>query len=171
MADAVFWQLLASVQTRIRALTIVTESGDTVPAFKDAAVVIRKKPYDDDDAKHDRSEETPGVLIAPLEAISDPMAGTNARDDTDYVISVQIIARDSSFREENMKTFLKWQQQIRKLFQSAPDVTVQGDEGIVNIGNALSQNPVVSKFYPVGKYFVAQITLRFIARETRGVTT
>ena len=73
MADAIYWQLLESVQSGIRtALTFSTQSGDTAPAPKDAAVVIRKLPFNADDMKYDRSEDTPGIIISPVGATSPP---------------------------------------------------------------------------------------------------
>lgn len=171
MADAVFWQILESIQDRIQALTISTESGDTVPAFKDAAVVIRKLPFGANDQQHDRSEDTPGVIISPIRAQTPPTAGTNARDDTTYIVFVQIIDRDPSFRTENLKTYLKWQQQIRKLLQNQPDTAIFGDEGCINIVHVVSQDVVSPKEYPVNKYFVGGLEVHYIAREGRGSTT
>jgi hypothetical protein len=72
---------------------------------------------------------------------------------------------------ENLKTYLKWQEQIRKLLQSSADSNVQADEGCVNIGWVPSQEPCVSRFWPDAKYFIADLEVRLIARETRGVTS
>lgn len=171
MADAVFWQALDSVQTNIRALVFSTESGDSAPPPKDAAVIIRKLPFRADDEKHDRSEDTPGILIAPLKAITPAKAGTNKRDDTTYVIAVQVFDRDSTFREENLKTYLKWQQQIRKLFQNSADEDIQGNEGIVNLRKSPEQKVIEESMYRSLQYFVSHQEFHFIARETRGVTT
>lgn len=171
MADAVFWQVLESVQTDIRALEFSTQSGDTAPPPKDDAVVIRKVPFRADDETHDRSEDTPGILIAPLRALSPPTAGTNKRDDVTYVVTVQVFDRDSTFRDENLKTYLKWQEQIRKVFQNSADSSIQGSEGIVNLRTATDQDPVEATLFKSVQYFVCSQELRFTARETRGVTT
>lgn len=172
MADAIYWQLLESVQTGIRdALTFSTESGDTAPPPKDAAVVIRKLPFTDNDMKHDRSEDLPGIIISPVGAESPPNEGTNRRDDTWYKILVQIIDNDPTYKTENLKSYLKWQQQIRKYFQSAERSDVQSDDGYANFGFVTSQDVVDPKLYPLHKLFVGGLSLIFGVRETRGVTT
>lgn len=171
MADAVFWQILESIQDRIQSLTISTESGDTVPAYKDDAVIIRKLPFTVDDIKHDRSIATPGITICPIRAVTPPEGGTNARDDTDYVVIVQMIDRDPTFKTENLKTYLKWQQQIRKLLQSKPDTAIDGDEGCINIVQVTSQEVVDPKMKALEQYFVGNLEVHYYAREGRGATT
>lgn len=172
MADAIYWQLLESVQSGIRtALTFSTESGDTVHPIKDAAVVIRKLPFRDDDDTNDRSEDTPGVIISPVGATSPPDEGTNRRDDTWYRILVQIIDHDPTDDTENLKTYLKWQQQIRKYFQSDARDDVQSADGFANFGFVTSQDVMDNRLYAVHKLFVCGLELIFGVRETRGVTT
>lgn len=170
MADAIFWQLLESVQTGIRSLTFSTQTGDTVPVFANSAVVIRKLAFREDDAKADRSEQRPGVIISPVNAITPPNKGTNERDDTTYIILVQIIDDDPTFRTENLKTYLKWQEQIRKYFQSSARSDVQTDAGYANFGFSTSQNVVDDRLYPLHKLFVGGLQLEFDVRETRGAT-
>lgn len=170
MADAVFWQILEAVQTKIRTITYSTQSGNSVPPIKDAAVVIRKLPFSKQDGKNDPSEETPGVIISPLKAVRPPMAGTNARDDATYHVLVQFINRDDDYRTNNLKTYLKWSEQICKYFQSAVLSDVQSSEGVVNFGYAVDYEVLDARGF-LHKWFVSAIELQFIARETRGLTT
>lgn len=172
MADAVFWQLLETVQTELRDnLTFSTQSGDTVAPLKDRNIVIRKLPFALDDTKNDRSEDRPGIIISPTKAVRPPDAGTNARDDCTYHMFLQFIDSDPDSRVGNLKTYLKWHEQICKYFQSSCRPSIQSEAGFVNFSYASSQDVIDPRPHGVHKWFVSGIQLQFISRENRGVTT
>lgn len=127
MADAVLWSLLTDIQTGLRTLTFEAQGTDTVETISDSAIVIRKTPRKNGWLeKIFQTERMPGIVIAPINVRRPPTAGTNVRDDAFYSVSIQIIAKDSGVnKERNLRSYLKWQEQIARYLHTQSRSNVQ----------------------------------------------
>lgn len=176
MADAVYWQILEAVQDGLQDdLTFAAQGSDTVPTIASAAIVIRKLPYMDPDRKdedYQRHDRMPGIIISPAGQVQRPAReGTNARDDVTYPVLCQIIDKDHKERLNNLRTYLKWQEQIAKYFNSQTLLDVQGAAGCVHIGQAVETDTVNESLWVKHRMFVAGVELYFKSREPRGVSS
>lgn len=173
MADAVLWQILEAVQTGLQnALTFSPQGQDTVATIKNEAIVIRKLEGDSDGNAVGKADELcPGIIITPPNTvICDPSEGTNLRDDVDYAVLCQIIDRDNQTKLTNLRSYLKWQEKIRKYFNQQGLSAVQTSDGIVN-RVLCEQVQVVDRAHWVRhQLFRAGVVIRAISREPRGVT-
>lgn len=162
MANAILWDILTAVQTRLRDdLTFAAMAGDTTQAIHDDAIVIQKT------LKLDSPPRTPGIIITPpLRMGIDPSMGTNARDDYVYPVLCQIVDIDNGDRSSNLHSYLKWREQIARAFQQ------QSLSGVssVYIGHVVEVDYVDERLWRRSRNFVGGVELRFYARLSRGVT-
>lgn len=173
MADAVLWQILEAVRDGMMNDLVFDPMGDDpVKAIDRAnAIKIRKVVEGKEHAKGYANELLPGILISPpLTVECDPSEGTNQRDDVTYRVLVQIIARDNETKDMNLRTYLKWQEQIRKYFNQRGLAAVQNAEGIVNRVLATQVDVVDERYWTRHRAFVAGVVLEIISREPRGVS-
>lgn len=170
MADAVLWQILEAVQTRLQGMTFAAQGTDTLPTIHDDAIVIRKYTRGRDNEGSFQNDRKPGIVLClPGRAVRDPQAGTNLRDDVQYAILAQIISADHDDRLRNLRTYLKWQEQIAKAFHNQRVSDDDFDGGCVSIGMAVSVDNVDETQWVQHANFVAGVELHFISREPRGI--
>lgn len=109
MNSPLLFDILTAVKGDIQALNL--------PGLSAASVVVQKVPGD-------RAQDLPAValpcvLIAPHSGeTSDPLAGTNLRDDVVYPIRVTILAADSGDQQFGFQQFLGWRETIRRSFHN-----------------------------------------------------
>lgn len=174
MADAVFWQILEAVRDAIQDdITLTIQGTDSVGTVQDEAIVIRKiLGRQIQNAVWESEELRPGVLICPAnKVIRNPEEGTNQSDDVRYYVLCQIIDGDDFQNEDNLRSYLKWQEQIAKLFNAQPLLDVQAVEGCVNIGHAIETDVVDENLFVRHRDFVGGVMIEFISRENRGITS
>lgn len=172
MADAVLWDLLTSIQTGLRSdLSFVAQGTDTVPTIASEAIVIRKVSVRKRDVESSQNQELkPGLIISPpLKVTCSPEAGTNTRDDVMYPILIQLIAADQHRKEENLRTYLKWEEQIRK-YLNAQRREISTEGGCVYIGNVTVVDVVDEKIFVADQQFQSGIVVEYMSREPRGVS-
>lgn len=161
MANAILWDVLQAVQTKLRTITFAVMSGDTTQPIVNDAIVIQKS------LKLESPPRTPGVIVTPpLRMSINPAAGTNQRDDYAYPVLCQIVDKDGGDRSANLHTYLKWREQIARAFQQQ---TLSGVSDVY-IGHATQVDYVDDKLWNRHQWFVGGVELRYFARLTRGVT-
>ncbi len=113
MATDIYYTLLTAAQATIQGLGLTgLPSASPLPS---AQVYLRKLNIDRDDV-------LPAVFVAPSEdaeqvielSFEDP-AGVGV----DYSVGLVIVAADNQDLTGNLKTYLRWREQIRRAFQSA----------------------------------------------------
>lgn len=164
------WDYMEYIQKRLRNMEFTPEGKDPCGGIRGDAIVIRKPQFA---AKLDEGSlphiVTPGLVITPPKTISAPAElGTNNRDDIWYPILVQLVDTDGNEREQNLRTYLKWTEKIRKAFHchSITDVPVE-----VGCGNsyATSTDTVDEKLWVREQKFVSGVVVAVRSRETRGI--
>jgi hypothetical protein len=173
MATAVFWQILQAVQSGIQDdLDLIAQGSDSTSTIASEAIVIRKLIKQIGNELYESDELRPGILITPAnKVIRDPNEGTNQSDDARYYVLCQIIDGDDMRDEDNLQSYLKWQEQIAKYFNAQPLLDVQGEEGCVGIGHATEVDVVDPTLFVRHRDFVGGVLIEFISREDRGITT
>jgi hypothetical protein len=166
MADAVLWQLLDHCQEVLRDTRFEPQGTDSVSAIKDNNIYFKKSSVQQpDDEKQFTHDGTPGIIITvPKTVTSQSSAGDNTRDRIEYPILFQIIDQDYREPVKNLRTYLKWQEQIVRLFHNQPisdPCEVYGTE-------AAMVDVVDEKIWSVHDMFVAGVEIRFLSLETRG---
>lgn len=173
MADAVLWQILESVRDGLRNdLSFLVQGSDNTRPIKDASIIIHKSsPRDRDTRKNNRRHTVPGIVITPpSNTVRNPYEGTNERDDVRYTILIQIIDGDSGSSIDNLRTYLKWQEQIGKYLNSQGLTDVMSSDGWVTLGWVKTVDNIDEKDWVTDDRFVSGILVEFISREPRGVT-
>lgn len=106
---SVLCDILAAVQSRIQGLQLPGLSGGNVIVQKVAGNQTPDLP----------AGSLPYVLIAPHSAeSSDPMAGTNLRDDIVYPVRVTIVAADAGDQQFGFRQYVGWREAVRRLFHN-----------------------------------------------------
>lgn len=106
---SVLFDILAAVQSRIQGLELPGLSGGNVVVQKVAGNHTPDLP----------ANALPCVLISPHSAeSSDPMAGTNLRDDIVYPIRVTIVASDAGDQQSGFRQYVGWREAVRRLFHN-----------------------------------------------------
>lgn len=114
--DAVFWQILVEIQRVLRTeITFNSIGEDGSLSISQDAIAIRKYKAPKPGSPAEISEVEPGLIISPGRCVRPPMEGTNAQDEADYTVFIQIIDKDYDNQFHNLRTHLKWQEQIVKL--------------------------------------------------------
>jgi hypothetical protein len=167
MTNAVLWQLVEACQEKLRQeLSFEAEGDDQIAPIEDEAIVIRKVAVRQREEDTDYVDENlPGILISlPGRVVWDSTAGENGRDEGVYPVLFQIIDKDYGDPEIGLRTHLKWQEQISRLFRSQPlsdPCEVFGTE-VVNVDN------VDERLWTRHNLFVAGVEVRFRTLEPRG---
>ena len=154
--EAVFYQCLTAVRSRIRALAL---SG-----IADASIVAKKLPLPR--AFRDTGGiALPAIIITPHRDRIDTAAGTNARDEITYHVLVTIFAADNqeATLAASLDTYLKWRQRIHTAFRNQ---RLTGVSSIVNC--RVESYDVLHGPSWMDNLFVSGLILQFISRETRG---
>lgn len=165
------WALLEDIQTGLQSLTFTAQGTDTVRDIKSAAIVIRKLPerltwWE----RNFQTETMPGILISPVSVTRPATAGTNVRDDALYKIVIQVLDKDTGKNKvRNLRTYLKWQEQIARYLQSQTRENVQTySQGQVCIGWAVETDHLDESMWAKHEKMVASVAYSVKIRETRG---
>lgn len=158
--DSILKQIVDAVQARLQGMTFSALGSDFVKTIDSDDIVIAK-------VAQKQNRNTPGLVISlPGRVMMPKEAGTNIRDDIEYVVMVQIVDKDNDTETLNIRSYLKWQEQIAKAFrnQRVPGVSC------AYIGAVNMLDNVDEKVWTKEKWFIASVELHFWARETRGIT-
>jgi hypothetical protein len=170
--DATLWRILKAARDGLRNDIVFERMGtdSTAPAIRDDAIDIRKYSPGRDYEKEFRQAEKPGILISPASRMpQDPFAGENTRDDIRYPVLFQIIDHDDGDRERNLRTYLKWQEQVWKYFASQQLIDESG-ECVAFIAYFEMLDAVDKKLWVQHELFVAGVRIDFFSQESRGIT-
>lgn len=173
MASAVFWDLLEAVQSKLQsALTFSVQEDDSVRGIEDDAIVIRKLKAGANGEPSTSDEHTPGLLIVPGDAVAPPEEGTNLREDVTYGILIQLIDSDYDRKTNNLASYLKWLEQIRKYFSftTALHASVTSSKGCVNVVTVRQVFTLDDRQWARHENFVGGVIVEVNVREPRGVT-
>jgi hypothetical protein len=106
---SILFDILEAVRAGIQALDL--------PGLTAAGVVVQKVPGDR--ARDLPAVRFPCILIAPHGSeTTDPLAGTNLRDDVVYPIRVTILATDDTDQQFGLRQYLGWRETIRRAFHN-----------------------------------------------------
>jgi hypothetical protein len=109
MNPPLLFDILTAVRADIQALNL--------PGLSAANVVVQKVPGDQ--AQDLPAIRFPCILIAPhATETTDPLAGTNLRDDVVYPIRITILAADGGDQQFGFQQFLGWRETIRRSFHN-----------------------------------------------------
>jgi hypothetical protein len=172
--EAIHYQILQAIQARIRSLTLAPIDTDTLDTIQSEAIVIGKtRPIRKDRAGTEWSFEnqaTPGVVICPYgREDADRDAGTNIRDDIVYRTLVAIIDEDYDW-EENLRTYLKWREQIARSLRNVRLSGITGTGCEVYLTHAQGPLDVIDESEWVNQRFVSGYIINTESRESRGLT-
>lgn len=174
MADAVYYQLLDSTLFTLKSdLRFSAQGSDPCGAINPDAIVLRKLSTRERLFESgQKNEQTPGILVSlARRVIRPPTWGTNIRDDVVYPVLCQIIDRDSHGRGTlNLRSYLKWQEQIAKAFNNKGRPDVMNDEGKVDICHVRQTESINERLWIKHQLFVGAVELYFLSREPRGIT-
>lgn len=154
MNSPVLFDILTAVRIDIQALNL--------PGLSAANVVMQK--VSGDRAQDLPSVPLPCILIAPNSCeTTDPLAGTNLRDDVVYPIRITILAADGGDQQFGFQQYLGWRETIRRSFHnqrltSSLCFTVQVQPLPIVDRSAWSQRGL----------FVSGLVLNCFSRESRG---
>lgn len=167
MADAHLWTILESVQANLRSqVEFTTQPEDTIPRIKESAIVIRKYGRGRKGESPFSGEEKPGLIITPPRSWGG-QEGENLRDDVQYPVLIQCITGDQEGYDRNLRTLLKWQEQIVKLFRHQ---RLAGASTVTEC-NAYVQDVIDEKLFLTDhQLFVFGVVCNFRSREQRGVS-
>jgi len=170
--DSTLWRILEAARDGLRNNITFEVMGDDYATeyIPDEAIQIRKYSPGRDYEAVFKNEEKPGILISPaLKMPQDPFAGENTRDNIKYPVLFQIIDRDLGDREQNLRTYLKWQEQVWKYFASQQLSGEQG-ECLAFISYFEMMDVVDKRLWVRHDLFVAGVRIDFMSQETRGIT-
>lgn len=163
MADAILWQVMENMQKVMREEMSFGPAGNDQSLPIDARNIMIRK-----DAGVEHGLDYPAIVITPARRMNvNPAAGTNVRDDYPYPVLVQILDRDSNTPDENLRTHLKWREQIARSFQQQK----LDDVSEVYISAVTEVDYVDARLWKRHDYFVGGVECRFMARLTRGADT
>jgi len=109
MLTSILFDILDAVRAGIQTLAL--------PGLAAANVVVQKVPGDR--AQDLPALQFPCVLIAPHGSeTTDPLAGTNLRDDVVYPVRVTILAADGGDQQFGFRQYLGWRETIRRAFHN-----------------------------------------------------
>ena len=172
--DAVYWQILDNSQKALREEVRFESMGDGEPAgISPAAIVIRKLVPAKPDQPAITDEITPGILITLENRIGRPPSeGFNDREGVAYSFACQLIAADYDKTTLNLRTYLKWLEQIARLMSHyfARNAIISGDFGCVWDSMALTTTVLDPKYFVRHQKFVGAVIVTAFALETRGAT-
>lgn len=175
MAESLLWQILETVQDAVQTLTFAPQGSDTVPAIDTTkAVVIRKYRTTRPENVTVANEAKPGWIISPGPVASTPPeGGVNERDETNYSIFLQLIDKDYDGKPTNLRSYLKWQEQVRRLLNHyfAANCLLRTEYHQINDSFAASTMVVDEKRFVRHQDFVCGVELTVQAWETRGAQT
>jgi hypothetical protein len=167
MADAVLWKLAEACQDKLRNVNFVSQGDEQVASIEDNAIIIRKSTSSQRDSEEwFKDIDLPAIVITlPRKVIWDSSKGENNRDEGVYPILFQIIDTDDGEPEHGLRTHLKWQEQISRLFRSQPM-----DDPCEVYGTQVVDIDVVNeKLWVRHRLFVGGVAVRFLSLEPRGV--
>lgn len=173
MADAVQYDIMTQIVTDLESLTFQKATGDSVRTIAADAILWEKAVWRDGKIQI-RRHKFPGIIVTPANRVTMPIsAGENLRDDVTYRFLCQIVDTDQEHRTGGLRTYMKWQEQIAKMFRNQ-DIgisSISGNEGGVTWNCECEHIDVVDEnlFYR-HQYFQAGVLLAIIAREPRGST-
>ena len=166
------WSILTAARDGLRNdLSFQPQGGDSAQAIDTQAIVIRKYGFGRPDEGMFQSERRPGIIISPPSSVvMNPEAGENDRDDVEYPVLFQIIDSDSARdRQANLRTYVKWQEQVARYFRNQ-SLTDSGGNCLAWISYVSSLDNIDERVWVRHPNFVSGVLVRFVSRETRGIT-
>ncbi len=154
MSPPVLFDILAAVRSAIQALAL--------PGLAAANIVVQKVPGDR--VQDLPAVQLPCILIAPHGSeTTDPLAGTNLRDDIVYPVRVTILAADSGDQQFGFQQYLGWRETIRRSFHNQRLTS----ELCFNV--QVQPLPIVDKSAWTDRHlFASALVLNCFSRESRG---
>lgn len=166
------WRIGEVLTERLKGMSFMPQGTDRLRAIQPDSIVFWKQGFANKDGETSLPQvNTPGLVITPPAKIRAPAdAGTNARDDVLYPFLVQLVDTDGQTRIENLHSYSKWLQQIRRAChaRSWPEVeiAVYGD---VYQSYAEVTDVVDEKAWKRHQKFVSGVAVVFTVREQRGI--
>lgn len=104
---------------------------DGYASIRSGSVVLRHMPFGDGRESWDSGEATPGVIVSPINQVNIPIgSGDIHNDDVELGAVVQIIDKAASrFNEKQLKSWTKWEENIRSYFSHNDLKLAQYDSG------------------------------------------
>lgn len=154
MPNAVYYDILTTVQTQIQALV----TAGTLTTFSNANIVIRKRP------KEKALPDLPGILICPWGAVASPHdAGTNERDDIEYPVLIAVVVEGGKDNANNISRNMLWLEVIRKEFIHQ---LLSGVTSVIDC--KVDERDTYDPSAWDDSVELGWMILRFVSRETRG---
>jgi len=174
MTDSVQWQILESIKNTLQGMSFSPQGRDACGVIRPENIVIRKV------GMSARSDEkvslpqiaTPGIVITPPRRIPLPNdVGEVQMDWVLYPVGIEIVDNDATDRDANLRTYMKWEQQIVRAFNchSYTDIDVSSScaYSFAEVASTLDEKLWLRS---PGKV-VASIVVTVHSRETRGIET
>jgi len=165
---------MESIKNTLQEMSFSPQGKDTCGAVKPENIVIRKV------GMSTRSDEkatlpqisTPGIVITPPRRVSLPNnMGEVQMDWVIYPVAIEIVDNDATDRDSNLRTYMKWEQQIVRAFNchSYTDIDVSSTcaYSFAEVPSTLDEKLWLRS---PGKV-VASIVVTVFSRETRGIET
>ncbi|SFH96518.1 hypothetical protein [Planctomicrobium piriforme] len=167
---SVFGNILEQIESQIRQYVDLTGEG-SYPEIKAESVVIRyPQPKAGDDEEHLRDEVTPGVLIVPGRSVRiPPDEGDNCHDMVYYPVSIQVIdTEDSRIPGDQMASWLKWAEKLRKFFNQNNLRKEQWEPaGFVSLAIVPMQDPFDDRLFSIHRLCVQTTAFEVQSLEDR----
>jgi len=112
-----YYNILNEIKNQI-SQRINTRGEDGYASITDKKIVLRHQPFVDGMSSWDNGEETPGVVISPIQQVNIPVdSGDLHNDDVQYGAIIQIIDKcNTRLSDKQLKSWTKWEENIRSYF-------------------------------------------------------
>jgi len=164
-------RIMEEVRNKLQEMQFTPEPGDGCAGISRDSIVIWKTGIGMKDGEESLPQvNLPGLVITPPKSVRAPsMMGTNKRDDVIYPVLIQLVDNDGTERYNNLPSYLRWLEQIRRTMhaRSWPEVELKA-YGDVYASFAETTDTVDLKTWKrFPGLFVAGVAVLFTVRETR----
>ena len=172
--DAVSWQAMEEIQRLLREVIRFEVMPDSnTRGITPDAIVIRKLASPSPDLPSRSDEITPGLLITPGSRVQRPAEdGDNEKEGVHYHYLIQLIATDYDKCGVNLRSYLKWEEQIARLLSHwFADHQISSDGfGCIWDSTATVIHVMDDKQFVRHEKFVGGVVVTVLALEHRGIT-